>query len=209
MTRTPAAAVAAALAVTTGYGGLCLKFTRTVYGIGPKYASAIDAWHGATHKHPTSSTKDIPKGAPIYFAPHGSPYGHIAIYLGDGKMRTTNSATGRVSTNSVSSWVAYGYDLLGWSEDLNGEHIPGLWRKRYKTYHIKKKTKGKKGKAAYYDRPKTGKKHITRLRKVGHKVKIDTAYDGKKRWLRTKKGDFIKKSKVARGKAPVGRMGKR
>lgn len=126
MTRTPTKALAAAVDATTGYGGRCLQFVRTCFDIPSRYASAIAAWNSAENRHPTSSTSSIPIGAPVFFAPHGSPYGHVAIYAGDGLMRSTNSATGRIHTHRVADWVRWGYRLLGWTEDLNGVRIPGL-----------------------------------------------------------------------------------
>jgi len=121
MARTPAQALATANSITKGYGGLCLQFVRTCYGIGAKYPSAISAWNNAKVKHRTSSTSGIPLGAPIYFS--GSKYGHIAVYAGNGYMRTTNSATNRIHTMTVASWVRMGYKFLGWSEDLNGVRV--------------------------------------------------------------------------------------
>lgn len=123
MARTLAQALNYANSVSTGYGGLCLQFVRTCFGVGAKYPSAIAAWNGAQYKHQTSSTSGIPVGAPIFFA--GSKYGHVAVYAGNGNMRTTNSATNRIHTMTVASWVRAGYHLLGWTEDINGVRIYG------------------------------------------------------------------------------------
>lgn len=118
MVNSPTQALAKANSITKGYGGLCLQFVRVCYNIGAKYPSAISAWNNASHKHATSSTAGIPLGVPIFFS--GSKYGHVAIYAGNGNMRTTNSATNRIHTMSVASWTRAGYKLLGWTEDLNG-----------------------------------------------------------------------------------------
>lgn len=126
MSRTPSQAVAAANSITVGYGGMCLKFVRTCYGIGPKEPSAKAAWANAKRRHVTSSTADIPVGAPIFLSHPKSRYGHVAIYLGGGNMRTTNSTTNRIHTDSVKKWIGWGYKLDGWTEDLNGVTIPGL-----------------------------------------------------------------------------------
>lgn len=123
MARTAKQAIDWAMKTTTGYAGLCLQFTRLAYGIPAKYPSAISAWkNGKQHK--TSKTSEIPVGAPIFFS--GSKYGHIAIYLGDGLMRTTNSGTNRIHTSTVASWLKVGYKLEGWSDELNGVKIAGL-----------------------------------------------------------------------------------
>lgn len=128
MVATPAEALAKSRAITRGYGNMCLQFVRVCYGIGARYPSAISAWNNATTKHTRSGTdlSGMPLGAPIFFAPNGSPYGHVAVYAGNGMMRTTNSATNLIHTAQVSRWVASGYRLLGWTEDLNGVKIRGL-----------------------------------------------------------------------------------
>jgi hypothetical protein len=125
--RTPEQAIATSLVITTGYGGMCLAFVQDCYGAIPRDPSAITAWNNSKHQHPTADPNQVPRGAPIYFAPHGDPYGHVAIYLGNGTMRTTNSATGRIHTDPVSLWTgAYGYRMLGWTSDIEGQPIPNL-----------------------------------------------------------------------------------
>ena len=127
--RTPSQAIEKATSITSGYGGMCLKFVRVCFGIGSKYGSAKTAWANAKVKHYTSSLTGIPTGAPIFFSHPKSKYGHVTVYLGNGYMRTTNSATGRIHTDPVSKWLGWGYTLLGWTEDLNGVTIPGLKKK--------------------------------------------------------------------------------
>lgn len=110
---------------TTGYGGMCLQFTREAYAIPSKYNDAITAWKNAKHKHPTSSTSGIPEGVPIFLDKPSSQYGHVAVYVGGGRMVTTHASTNKIGEDSVSTWVHdYGYTILGWSEDLNGVLIP-------------------------------------------------------------------------------------
>lgn len=136
MARSPSQAIAFAMKITSGYGGMCLQFTRTCFGIGPKWASAQEAWNRNTHKHPTSSLKNIPIGAPVFFKSPNHNFGHVAIYLGGGKIRSSNSrANNRVFTVAVSSYTNAGYTFLGWAEEINGVEIPGLnppstWNKK-------------------------------------------------------------------------------
>lgn len=122
--RTPAGAIAKANTIHVGYGGMCLQFVRICFNAPSRYASAISAWNNSPYKHRTTSTTGIPVGAPIYFS--GSKYGHIAIYLGNGMMRTTHGSTNRIGNDRVSAWAGYGFRLLGWTEDINGYRIPGL-----------------------------------------------------------------------------------
>lgn len=110
---------------TTGYGGMCLQFTREAYGIASKYGYAREAWDKAKHKHSCSSTSNIPYGVPIFFDKSSSEYGHVAVYVGSGQMVTTHASTNKIGQDAVSLWTSdYGYHLLGWTEDLNGVLIP-------------------------------------------------------------------------------------
>ena len=125
MVNTASQALAKARQVHSGYGGYCLKFVQDCYGAAARYPSAIAAWDASQNKHNTSSTDDIPLGAPIYMT-NGGRYGHVAIYAGTGQMITTNSITNKVSSASVQGWVNSGYRLLGWTSDIEGQPIPGL-----------------------------------------------------------------------------------
>ncbi|MGC5167998.1 hypothetical protein [Luteimicrobium sp. DT211] len=138
MVRTGPAAQAFALGRIGGHmahPGLCLQFTRTVFGVGPRYGSAIAAWEHSTHRHTTAP----PRGAvvPVFFRTP-SPYRHVAVALGNGKVVSTNgSAIGLWSSVERVAEVFHG-PYLGWSEELNGarvhvgaphRHVPvtGLW----------------------------------------------------------------------------------
>ena len=126
MVNTPTQAINKAKSITNGYGGYCLAFIQDCYNAKAVEPSAIAAWNNSDHKHPTTSLDGIPAGAPIYFS-GGGPYGHVALYLGQGMMRTTNSADNKIHTDPVSLWTGnYGYTLLGWTEDIENQMIPGL-----------------------------------------------------------------------------------
>lgn len=108
---------------------MCLKFVQDCYNAQPTEPSALQSWNNSNTKHELSNVGqlgEVPMGAPLYMT-DGNPYGHVALYLGGGLMRTTNSATGRIHTDPVSLWVNnYGYHLQGWTEDIEGQMIPGL-----------------------------------------------------------------------------------
>ncbi|MDM7831478.1 hypothetical protein [Cellulomonas edaphi] len=123
MVRSPAAAIAESKHITVGYGGMCLKFVRTCYGVPPRYESAIKAWENAKHKHPTHNPGSMPAGVPGFMTHPRSVYQHVFVTLGDGMMRTTNSVTGRIHTVAIQSWLNSGWTLLGWTEDLNGVRV--------------------------------------------------------------------------------------
>ncbi|MGC5167989.1 hypothetical protein [Luteimicrobium sp. DT211] len=100
--------------------GLCLQFTRTVFGVGPKFGSAIAAWNHAAHRH----TGRPPAGVvvPVFFRTP-SKFRHVAVVLGNGKVVSTNGA--KISLWSSVDQVASLFQgpYLGWSEDLNGVRV--------------------------------------------------------------------------------------
>lgn len=124
---TPAQAIAKANSIHSGYAGMCLKFVQDCYNAAARFPSALAAWQGSTSRHALGgSVSGVPQGAPLYMT-DGNPNGHVAIYLGGGRMRTTNSADGRIHTDPVSLWTGrYGYRLQGWTDDIEGQAIPGL-----------------------------------------------------------------------------------
>lgn len=125
--NTPQQAISKANSITTGYGGYCLAFVQDCYNAKPVEPHAKAAWTNSNHKHTTANTTNIPTGAPIWFDSPTSPrYGHCAIYLGAGMMRTTDSSDNRIHTVAVSTWTRAGYRLLGWTEDIENQMIPGL-----------------------------------------------------------------------------------
>ncbi len=119
-----AAAVKAAAAIKSGYPGMCLGFVRTVWGVQPRYASAKIAWAKARLRHQDPSLRSAPVGAPVFFSHPKSKYGHVALYLGNQMVRTTNSATKLIHSDPVSKWTGWGYTVLGWTGDLNGVTLP-------------------------------------------------------------------------------------
>jgi len=123
--RTPAQAIAAALKITTGYNGECLKYVRTAYGVGAKYLTAAKAWANAKYKHPGSDLSDAPDGAIVHLHKPGEAAGHVGILTG-GKLRSTDSSVGHPGTQPLSYWTHAGYTVDGWAEDVNGVRIAGL-----------------------------------------------------------------------------------
>ena len=126
--RTPTEAVAYAMAhLTSGYNGMCLAHVQDAYGAVPIEPSAISAWTNSKWKHPTTDLASAPYGAPIYWSQPGNPYGHIALHLDGDRMYTTDSGAGHPHTASISDWQhRYGYQPLGWTEDIENQPIPGL-----------------------------------------------------------------------------------
>ena len=85
------------------------------------FPSAIEQWRNAEEKHHDDRTP--PYGAPVYY--EGGKYGHIAIYVGDGKVRSTDAGgSGKVATVPL-DWFKnnWGYEYLGWTGDIGGQPI--------------------------------------------------------------------------------------
>lgn len=118
-------AVANARRVDRYESGMCLMYVRDeAWRIGALYSSAIDAWHGAVHRHPGDRTP--PLGAPMFYA--GGSYGHVVVCVrhDDGRIRSTDMPSSGVVSEGALTWpeTAWGSDYLGWTEDLNGVRLP-------------------------------------------------------------------------------------
>lgn len=139
------AAVANALATSTWPGGLCLNFVRSAYGVAADGndsnsdgvidgIGAAQEWDSIpdAHRYSTDNPADVPYGAPVWmYSPTtaGKKYGHVAIGLGGGQMRTT-AAGSTVKTVSIAAWAAKGYTVKGWSDWINDVPIDGIVSKQ-------------------------------------------------------------------------------
>lgn len=133
---TPAAAVARARQFSTYRTGQCLNFICNVFtagrGLGVYAPYALHAWEHAQHRH---TDRTPPAGVPVYFsAGTSNPYGHVAISLGGGRIRSTDWPTGgpagtrtRVGDTTIAGLEqGWNRQYLGWAEDFYGVRIPGF-----------------------------------------------------------------------------------
>ena len=108
--------------------GMCQQFTRMAFNVGSGFPSASAAWNGSKKRHPTNNPMDVPPGVPVYFLGGSKGYGHAAVSLGNGLVRSTdwpsryNVGTARIS-DIQRSW---GQQFVGWTEDINGVTV---WKK--------------------------------------------------------------------------------
>jgi len=113
--------------------GLCLVYSRSVFGAPAVYATAWDAWNNAKYKH---TNKDFPEASvPVWFDWWGKlpgdkekqQYGHTAVRDKSGKVYSSPlSGTGHAWFNSVDDLVkAFGNGMkyVGWSEDINNVRV--------------------------------------------------------------------------------------
>lgn len=120
MPRTPDQALAWAHEVeksgTTAWNQLCLKFSRTAYGVGAMHPDATTGWKATKQR----GTGKPPKGALVWWTT--GRYGHVC--LADGKGNVVGNwfkDGGRVRTVSISAVsAALGAQPAGWSRDING-----------------------------------------------------------------------------------------
>jgi hypothetical protein len=104
--------------------GMCLMQSRLWAGIPMKYPDAATAWRNVDHKH---RDRRPPRGAAVYWVGGSRGFGHIAISVGGGKVRSTDAAgTGRVATRTLGwfdrHWPSLKY--AGWAWDINEQTIP-------------------------------------------------------------------------------------
>lgn len=134
----PAAAVARARQFRTYRTGQCLNFICNVFtagrGLGVYAPYALHAWEHSRYRH---TDRTPPAGVPVYFsAGTSNPYGHVAISLGGGRIRSTDWPTGGPSGSrtAVGETTIAGLEkgwnrkYLGWAEDFYGVRIPGFPR---------------------------------------------------------------------------------
>jgi hypothetical protein len=103
--------------------GYCLQVCRTWAGIGARYGTASTAWYNTNDRHPGS--RKPPRGSAVYWTGGSHGYGHIAISLGNGRIRSTDAGgSGRVATVPL-SWIEshWGLRYAGWAWDINESTI--------------------------------------------------------------------------------------
>jgi hypothetical protein len=87
---------------------------------------AEDAWRRWGGQHP--GDKNPPPGVPVYWHSPRHRYGHIALSVGGGRVRSTdyprNTYVGEATIDEISRWGGYTY--LGWSDRFSGGPIPDI-----------------------------------------------------------------------------------
>lgn len=126
MVRTASEAAEVAEGDTANDPGMCLQQTRIWCDVAAYYGDASTAWRYATGRRP--GDRHPPRGAPVYWVGGSHGYGHVALALGNGKIRSTDAGgSGRVATVDL-GWVEthWGLPYAGWASSINNVTIPGL-----------------------------------------------------------------------------------
>lgn len=116
----------------TNVEGTCQLWTRTMLGAGSAGdqdgdgdADAVDGWNSEpVEKRHTD--RNPPRGTPVAWSGGSHGFGHRAMSLGNGKIRSTDAGgSGHVATVDL-GWVesTWGMHYLGWSETITGIEIP-------------------------------------------------------------------------------------
>lgn len=104
--------------------GYCQQQSRQWAGIGPKYPDAATAWRNTNDRHP--GNRKPPRGSMVFWTGGSRGYGHVAVSLGNGKVRSTDAGgRGRVATVDL-AWIERNWRLpyAGWAWDNNEVTIP-------------------------------------------------------------------------------------
>lgn len=106
--------------------GMCLQWSRERANIPALQPDAATAWKHAVHRHP--GDKKPPRGAMVYWTGGSKGYGHIAVSLGNGKIRSSDSGgSGRPATVDI-DWPTrtWGMPYAGWADNVNDRVIPDV-----------------------------------------------------------------------------------
>lgn len=117
--------------------GTCQLWTRIQYGAPSAGdvdrdgdSDAVDGWkkEPVSARHP--GDRNPPRGVPVAFSGGSRGYGHRAVSLGGGKIRSTDMTATRYSPGVVGTTTidqierSMGVTYLGWSETITGTLIP-------------------------------------------------------------------------------------
>jgi hypothetical protein len=103
--------------------GMCLQVVRTWCGISARYGDAATAWRNTNDRHPGG--RNPPRGAAVFWTGGSRGFGHIALSLGNGKIRSTDAGGRGVVATVDLGWVErnWGQTYGGWAWDINEQTI--------------------------------------------------------------------------------------
>lgn len=106
--------------------GMCLQWSRERAAIAALFPDAATAWRNAFRRH--KGDRMPPRGAMVYWLGGSQGYGHIAVSLGGGKVRSSDAnGAGRPATVEL-GWIEqhWGLPYAGWADNVNDVVIPGV-----------------------------------------------------------------------------------
>lgn len=156
---------------TTNLPGLCQKWTRQLFGApavgdvdGDGDSDAVDGWKSEPERFRHFGDRNPPRGVPVAWAGGSRGFGHRAISLGAGAVRSID-INGRVGTVNL-GWFErnWGMRYLGWSETMSGLYIP----KPAVSLAPTKKSPQQIAREVIAGKWGTGEDRIRRLRRAGY-----------------------------------------
>lgn len=130
-------AVERAKAAETNSPGTCQLWTRTIFGADSAGdrdrdgdADAVDGWLSEPPAHRHVGDRNPPAGVPVAFAGGSKGYGHRAVSIGGGRLRSTDMRNGRYFPGRVGTCTIKDIEremnqtYLGWSNTITGQLIP-------------------------------------------------------------------------------------
>lgn len=107
------------------WGGLCLVFVRSCFGVDARFPSAAAAWDGAKHKHRETDGAKVPRGVPYFWTGGSQGFGHVVLSAGGGLCWSNDiSGAGLISLVKINEITrAWRQTPQGWTEDINGVRI--------------------------------------------------------------------------------------
>lgn len=127
------AAKRADASMSTSKAGICQLWTRTMFGApsagdvdGDGDADAVDGWKSEPVKWRHPGDRRPPRGVPVAWSGGRHGYGHRAVSLGNGMIRSTDAGGACHNATVPLSWFEahWGLHYLGWSESMDGVLIP-------------------------------------------------------------------------------------
>lgn len=108
------------------YEGLCLRFVRLAFNVDALYPDAITAWAEADRKWRTDAAGEVKRGHAVFW--RGGDHGHVALAVGRGLCISTDVRTpGQANLVRIAAIrEAWGYELLGYTADVNGVVAPRI-----------------------------------------------------------------------------------
>lgn len=126
MVRNAEETARSAEASTSNGVGMCLQWSRERATIPALHPDAATAWKHAVHRH--KKDRNPPRGAMVYWTGGSKGYGHIAVSLGNGKIRSSDAGgSGKPATVAL-TWPEqrWGMPYAGWADNVNDRVIPGV-----------------------------------------------------------------------------------
>lgn len=120
-------------ASTTNVPGTCQNWTWNIFGAhavgdvdSDKDADAVDGWESEPKSAQHPGDRNPPRGVPVAWSGGSHGFGHRAVSLGRGKIRSTDAGGSGVVATVDLDWPEknWGLHYLGWSETISGETIP-------------------------------------------------------------------------------------